>query len=510
MSTPTTTEQVSILETRGLTKRFGPNTVLNAVDFAISPGEIRALCGENGAGKSTLVKLLTGLHAPDAGSISINGRPVQLHGPRHAQELGVAFVSQELSIVPHLTALENLWLGHRDWGWLFRRRQMTHRAREVLARVGLEELALDTPASSLSLGQRQLLEIARMLLRDARVFILDEPTATLSDSEISLVFAALKRLRGSGCAVIFITHRLSEVFEICDRATILRGGRLIGTFDIENVDRELLIEHMLGRALGEMYPQDSYVRDEVVLSVRGLTVPGILKNLSFDVAQGEIVCLAGQIGSGATDAVRALAGLVYQATGEVRVGHRPVKLGSVASALRANMRFVSEDRAAEGLFLAQRVDLNMLATQLGIVTRYGVVLSPALRNEATARCDKVQLDKRRLRDTIGQLSGGNQQKVAIGRSLSAVPQGVLLLNEPTRGVDVGARAEIYQLLKQFCQQGYGVVMMSTDIEEVVGLSDRVITLYRGEKVGEYRKPNITAQRIMLDVTHAAQPREAAA
>lgn len=500
----------NIIETKGLTKRFGANTVLSSVDFTIGAGEIRALCGENGAGKSTLVKLLTGLHTPDGGSIYVDGRGVRLHGPRDAQALGIAFVSQELSIVPQLSVLENLWLGHQDLGFLYRRGRLQTKAREALNKVGLTDLSTNTLASSLSLGQRQLLEIARMLLRDARVFILDEPTATLSDNEISLVFEALKRLRHSGCSIILITHRLSEVFEICDRATILRGGKLVGTFAVEDVDRNALVEHMLGRSLGQMYPQGSHVQNGWALSVRHLQIPGVLHDLSFDVARGEIVCLAGQIGSGATYAVRALAGLVYDATGVVRVGDRAVKLGSVESALRANMRFVSEDRAAEGLFLDQRVDINMLATQLSTVSRLGVVSTSALRREAEARSDKVQLDKNRLADFIGRLSGGNQQKVAIGRSISSHSHGVLLLNEPTRGVDVGARAEIYQLLKQFCQQGYGIVMMSTDIEEVVGMSDRVITLYRGQQISEYTKPEISAQRILLDVTHAASTEEAAA
>lgn len=500
----------NIIETKGLTKRFGPNTVLNSVDFSIRGGEILALCGENGAGKSTLVKLLTGLHTPDGGSISVDGRQIRLHGPRDAQQLGIAFVSQELSIVPQLSVLENLWLGHQDLGFLFQRSRLVAKAREVLTKVGLAELSTNALASSLSLGQRQLLEIARMLLRDARVFILDEPTATLSDSEISLVFEALKRLRESGCAIIFITHRLSEVFEICDRTTILRGGKLVGTFDVEDVDRDQLVEHMLGRSLGQMYPQGSHIQDGLALSVKNLHVPGVLKALSFNVARGEIVCLAGQIGSGATNAVRALAGLVYNATGVVHVGDIQVKLGSVASALRANMRFVSEDRAAEGLFLDQRVDLNMLATQLSTVSRFGIVSDSALRRDASARSGEVQLDSSRLADFIGKLSGGNQQKVAIGRSISSNPHGVLLLNEPTRGVDVGARAEIYQLLKKFCEKGYGIVMMSTDIEEVVGMSDRVVTLYRGLKINEYKKPDISAQKILLDVTHAAHTQEVVA
>ncbi len=497
-------EKTAIIEAVGLAKSFGANRVLDALDFSVGAGEIRALCGENGAGKSTLVKMLTGLYQPDAGEIRVQGQARVLDGTRDAQALGIAFVSQELSIVPQLSVLDNLWLGHRDVPFLRRRAALRRRAHEVLGSVGLSGLPLDALAGTLSLGQRQLLEIARMLARQAKVLILDEPTATLSDNEIEQVFRALRRLKAAGHAIVFITHRLAEVFDICDTVTVLRNGREVGTYEVGQVDRDGLVRMMLGRELAQMYPPAAAVGRHPALEVGGLRVPGVLHGLSFTVMQGQIVCLAGQIGSGATEAVRALAGLVHDAGGEVRAQGRAVRLGTVGRALAANMRFVSEDRAAEGIFLTQPVQVNLLATQLETVSRAGIVSKAAMRADAQRRCAQVALDAQRLSAMAGDLSGGNQQKIAVGRSITEQRGGVLLMSEPTRGVDVGARADIYALMRRLCADGYGIVMMSTDIEEVVGMADRVVTLYRGRQVAQYDGADIGAARVLADITHVEE------
>ncbi|NYT67645.1 sugar ABC transporter ATP-binding protein [Pusillimonas noertemannii] len=498
-----------ILQADNVQKTFGAVRALNAVSFAVERGEIRALCGENGAGKSTLVKLLTGVHRPDSGEILVDGKPRHYRSPRDSQADGIAFVSQELSIVPHLSILDNIWLGHRGVPFLYRRQMLRRKAVEALKVVGLDTLPLNTMAGTLALGERQLLEIARMFARDARVFLLDEPTATLSDGEIIRVFDALRRLRQSGRSIIFITHRLAEVFDICDTVTVLRNGSLVTHAKVADMDREQLVELMLGRPLGQMYPSAAGSSGGTVLEIEGLRIPGHVANLTFEARAGQVVCLSGQIGSGAGEAVRAIAGLVYDVQGTVRVRGKRLPAGSVASALGANVRFVSEDRARDGIFLTLPVRTNLVATQLDQVGRAGLVSRRAISERSRAVCERVGIDPARLDSRADELSGGNQQKIAVGRSLTDQAFGVLLMNEPTRGVDVGARAEIYALMRRVCEQGYCIVMMSTDIEEVAGMADVVITLYRGQQVGCYSRPDISRSRILADITHTAAARGAA-
>lgn len=498
-----------ILQADNIQKAFGAVRALNAVSFAVERGEIRALCGENGAGKSTLVKLLTGVHRPDSGEILVDGKPRHYRSPRDSQADGIAFVSQELSIVPHLSILDNIWLGHRDVPLLHRRQALRRKAAEALSVVGLDALPLNTMAGTLALGERQLLEIARMFARDARVFLLDEPTATLSDGEIARVFDALRRLRQAGRSVIFITHRLAEVFDICDTVTVLRNGSLVTQAKVAGLEREQLIELMLGRPLGQMYPPAGEPGGATVLQVEGLRIPGQVADLTFEARAGQVVCLSGQIGSGAGEAVRAIGGLVYDMHGTVRVRGKRLVTGSVASALQANVRFVSEDRARDGIFLTLPVRTNLVATQLDRVTRAGLVSRRAICERSLSACERVGIDHARLESRADELSGGNQQKIAVGRSLTDEDFGVLLMNEPTRGVDVGARAEIYALMRRICQQGYCIIMMSTDIEEVAGMADVVITMYRGRQVGSYSRSDISRSRILADITNTAAAREAA-
>jgi ribose transport system ATP-binding protein/rhamnose transport system ATP-binding protein len=500
---PRAAEARPILTVVGATKRFGANEVLRKVTLAIMPGEIHAICGENGAGKSTLVKILAGLYRADDGRVTIDGAAAEIRGPQEAQALGIALVAQELSLAPALTVLDNIWLGNRTVPFFHRRRALRERARRALAQVGLSELPLDAPVARLGIGQRQLVEIARMLTREARVLILDEPTATLSDAEIERIFAALRALKAEGKAIVYITHRLGEIFEICDRVTVLRNGELAATRLTGEVDRAGLMALMLGRSIGAMYPDWPHAAGAPALRLRGLRIPGVVRDFAFEGSWGAITCLAGQLGSGALETLRALAGLVPDATGEVEIEGRRVALRSVSRAQAAGVQFISEDRAGDGIFLRLRVDENLVATRLIEHTRWGVLARGRLHATARRLAGAVGVDGRRLRSPALELSGGNQQKLAFGRAVGRSAPGIILMNEPTRGVDVGARAEIYRTMRELCAQGHALVMSSSDLEEVIGMADAIVTMYRGGAVRRYTRAEASMQKVLADITHPA-------
>jgi ABC-type sugar transport system ATPase subunit len=491
-----------ILRVDRITKKFGAINALSDVSLSLASGEIRALCGENGAGKSTFVKILMGVHRADEGTIAIDGTVRDIRTPQMAQSLGLAMVAQELSLAPHLSILDNIWLGNRLVPLFHRRPDLRQKAQAALDQLGAGDYDLYQAVGTLTIGQRQIVEIARLIARNARILILDEPTATLSDREIARIFAAIKALKAENRAAIYITHRLGEVFEVCDTVTVLRNGQHIATHPVGEVDRGKLIELMLGRPLEDMYPQiEKTGGKDAALVIEHLSVPGAVSDCSFVAPRGKILCLSGQLGSGAQQALRAVAGLVPGATGTVWVNGTNLRLGSVPQALAHNVTFISEDRSSEGIFLNRSVLENLVATRFWQYTRFGVLSWPALREVGVRLAALARVDRQRLNARAADLSGGNQQKLLFGRGLERALPGVLLMNEPTHGVDVGSRAEIYRLMRQFCDLGYALVMTSSDLGEVVGISDVVITMYRGRVVSRYEGGRIPMSSILADITH---------
>jgi len=484
----------------GLSRSFGGVPAVRDVSFTVGAGEIHGICGHNGAGKSTVVKMLSGQLPPDSGRIVIGGRAVVLGSPQVAQRLGVALVDQELSVVPELTVLDNLLLGDVSAPLFNRRRAAVARCRQVLSDMGLDRIRPQQPLSELSIGERQLVEVARALSQNARLVILDEPTATLSAAETAHVFAAIRRVAARGCSVIFVSHRLSEVLELCDAVTVLRDGREIATTPAGELTVSDLIVQMLGEAphrLTAARAPDS--RPGHSLRIEGLHVPGRLTDFSLTAEAGRVYALAGQLGSGASDVLRALAGLHPRATGRVELRGRAVPFRSPVGAARAGVAFVSNDRKSEGLFLDKPVALNLLATRLPALAKAGVLRPRREQLAARSLAELVGVAEQRLREPAAALSGGNQQKVFVGRSLRRDDVYALLLDEPTRGVDIGGRAAIHQLLRAAADAGLIVLFASTELEELLELGDVIITMRETRMIARY-EGGIDGAALMRDMT----------
>jgi ABC-type sugar transport system ATPase subunit len=501
-----------LVRAEGLTKSFGSTRAVRGASFSIARGEIHALCGHNGAGKSTVVKMLSGQETPDSGAIRIEGRVLDLRSRQVAQGNGIALVDQELSVVPSLTVAENLMLGDVRTRWITRRRAGSTRFRTLLDSVGLGHVDLDRSLSDLSIGERQLIEIARALGQDARLVILDEPTATLSDVESDYVYAAVRNVVTTGCAILFVSHRLGEVLDLCDNVTVMRDGDVVATTPVADLTLDSLIVQMLGELPHRPDKRTGDTTDHTAggaaeaLAVSGLSVPGRVDDFGIVLRAGQICAVAGQLGSGASDVLRAIAGLVPSATtgnpAGITVDGVAVSPGRPRAAIRAGIAFVSNDRKSEGLFLDKPTSWNLLATRLPHVTRLGVV-NRRLWSATLARLVELcGLEAARADHAVRALSGGNQQKVFVGRSLGRDDVRVLLLDDPTRGVDIGGRAAIHALLREAADRGVAVLFSSTDLEELLDLADVVVTMHKG--VAVQRHEGTTAGAVLVrEMTHGA-------
>lgn len=470
-----------IIELRGITKSFPGVKALNGVDFDVYPGELHALCGENGAGKSTLIKVMTGAHAPDSGEIRVNGEPVSFTSPQQALSLGIACIYQELSIVPQLDVAKNIFLGNMftkgKTGFLDKKR-LYKDAAEILH----EHVKLDIDpheiAGRLSVAQQQMVEIGRALTRNAKVIIMDEPTSSLSDKEIETLFELIRMLRADGIAIIYISHKLDEVMQLSDRITILRDGQKIKTVNTSETTKDQLITSMLGRELSNMYNKQPAEIGGTVLEVNGLTREGVFSDVSFSVKSGEIVGFFGLVGAGRTEIMRAVFGIDRYDSGEVLLcgekllGRRP------SLAIRRGIGFATEDRKSEGLALRLSILANMTIVKLSQLSRFGIINRRKQRSIADSFVDSISIKTPSVSQLVGNLSGGNQQKVVVAKWLMMQPK-VLILDEPTRGIDVGSKSEIYSLIVSLAQQGVAVIIVSSEIEEILGVCDKVNVIHEG-------------------------------
>ena len=502
-----------ILSLTGISKQFPGVRALDNVDFTLLPGEVHALMGENGAGKSTLINIISGLLHPTSGKICVAGEEMVLASAIQAQKAGISTITQEFNLVPQLTVAENIFLGREPTVriGLLNWRKIKHHASEVLNELGLN-VPLGQRVSYLSVGDRQLVEIAKALSMEFRIITMDEPTAALNAAEVARLFEIIEKLKRRGIAVLYVSHRLREIFRIADRVTVLRDGKRVSTRRLDELAEDDVVTMMLGRALKKeaaIY-QEIPVSEKAALSVKNITVPGFLANVSFDLRVGEVMGCAGLVGSGRYELTRALFGLLRISVGEVEINGQPVPLTSSSDAIRYGIYMLPEERKIEGIFPDLTVRENLLISAKRLFRRLSELLINANEEEKQYQGMRNSLDIRASSSgqKIIKLSGGNQQKVMLGRALMSNSR-ILLLNEPTRGVDVGTRVEIHAAIRKLAQSGYAIIVSSSDIPELVSVSDRCLVLSAGRMKGlldraQINEDNVTALAIGQEITGDSQ------
>jgi ribose transport system ATP-binding protein len=482
---------------RGIRKSFSQVAVLKNVDFSVEDGEVHALMGENGAGKSTLMKVLTGVYSKDSGDILVDDRSVNFSHPRQAEEAGIVFVYQELNTMNDLTVEENMFMGKeitRAFG-ITDKKAMVEKAKQTIARLGI---SIDPNAvmRTLSVGQQQMVEIAKALLADVKLLIMDEPTAALSPAETGVLFSVIERLKKDGVSIVYISHRMEEIFEICDRITVLRDGCYIATKNINETDMAGLVRMMIGRDIGERYPGRGAGIGPVLFEARGLCRKGVFKDISFSVHSGEVLGVAGLMGAGRTEIMKAIFGSLLYDGGALLIGGKPVRVKSPLDAIKLGMGFITEDRKIEGLMLNDGIDKNISLNNLKLVSDAGL-LNKAKEDRLISEAIRKLLIKCSGRKQLcSELSGGNQQKVVFAKWMYTHPR-FLILDEPTRGVDVGAKKEIYSIINELAENGVAVVLISSDLPEVLGMSDRIMAIHEGRVGGIIEKQDATQENVML-------------
>jgi rhamnose transport system ATP-binding protein len=485
-----------LLEMRGIRKYFPGIRALDGVDFSLDAGQVHALIGENGAGKSTLVKVLTGIHQPDAGTILLSGAPVSFRTPLAARAAGIAAIHQEATMFPELSVTENIFMGHHDRSrsGLLDWRRMRERTRQLLDRLEVP-IDPDTPVKALTIGQRHIIEIAKALSLDARIVIMDEPTSALSLHEVGDLYAIIRQLKADGRAIVFISHKFEEIFEIADHYTVLRDGHYMGEGPVAGADPDRIITLMVGRPLDQQFPKLDARRGETILRVEDLACPGLFRGVSFELHRGEILGFFGLIGSGRTELMQTIFGINRPSDGRITINGRAVSIRSPRDALRLGFAYVPEDRQQQGVILKMNIRENIT---LPIVDRLATLSfwNRARELEVTRRYGE-RLDVRAAgwEQKVESLSGGNQQKVVLGKWLATTPR-ILILDEPTRGIDVATKAEVHRFMSELAAQGIGIILVSSEMPELLGMADSIVVMHEGRTTGRFSRGEATAESVL--------------
>lgn len=486
-----------LIEMRDICKSFSHVQVLDHVQFTLAKGEVHALVGENGAGKSTLMKILSGIHQSDSGTITFNGREVMFTGAKDAEKHGISVIHQELNIIPSLSVMDNMFAGKElTYGksGILNRRVMRNRTKEALDRLGVQ-INPDVMAEDLSVGHQQMIEIAKALATNAQVIIMDEPTAALTENETKILFQVIRQLKNEEVSIIYISHRMEELFEICDRVTVLRDGQFIGMEDVSHTNYSEIVKMMVGRELGEQFPERERSNQSERIRVKNLGKKNVIKGINFTVRQGEILGIAGLMGSGRTEMMETLFGSRKKDDGEIFIDNQLVKIKKPSDAIRLGIGFITEDRKEKGLVLSESVRENIALTNLNTVSKAGWISKRKESDLVMNLIEKLGVKVSEPEQSVKSLSGGNQQKVVIGKWLGIQPK-ILVLDEPTRGVDVGAKQEIYKIMNELTQQGVAIIMISSELPEVLGMSDRVLVMHEGEIGGIMPREDANQEKIM--------------
>ncbi|AKG71789.1 MULTISPECIES: sugar ABC transporter ATP-binding protein [Serratia] len=485
-----------VLEAEGISKQFPGVKALDNVSLKIKPGSVHALMGENGAGKSTLMKCLIGIYRPDAGTIKVKGQPVTFNDTLAALHSGISMIHQELNLVPHMTVAENIWLGREPAKLGFvNHEELNRKTRELLAHLKIK-LDPETQLGTLSIANQQMVEIAKAVSYNADVLIMDEPTSALTEGEVVHLFAIIRELKQQGKGIIYISHKMDEIFAITDEVSIFRDGTSIASDKTENLTKQSLITMMVGRELTQMFPKFNNNIGEEVLRVAGLRRSGWFHDISFAVKRGEILGVAGLVGAGRSEVMESLFGMHPAEGGEIYIEGLPVKIDSPSKAIEQGLAFLTEDRKKSGLFLVLSVVENMSIVNLSAYTsKNGFVSQTQMAKDCMEQISKLNIKTPTMDQIINNLSGGNQQKVLIARWLLAQPK-ILILDEPTRGIDVGAKAEIYRLISELAHRGVAIILVSSELPEILGMSDRVMVMHAGRITGILDKDEADQEKIM--------------